>query len=292
MAEVGGDGGAGLSVWTPFFQAVSQHFDLIVPEHPGFGESENPAWLNSVTDLALFYLDLLDEMNLKDVHLVGNSFGGWIAAEMASRDCARLASVTLIGPAGLAPVGEQEDLFRWSYPESTRKLFHNQAIADRMLSQPPGDAQRAINAKNKATVAKLGQATRLHNPDLPKWLHRIHTRTLVVWGAHDNIHAPSFGQAWVDALPNARLSVIADAGHLPHAVPGRRDLVAGELRQALGEHAALDLVGHAQFAFQAGALHLQAVQAGIFGAPTYVVDGEMFWGQDRLDFVERKLSGA
>ena len=36
----------------------------------------------------------------------------------------------------------------------------------------------------------------------------------------------------------------------------------------------------------------QAIAAGIFGAPTYVVDGEMFWGQDRLDFVERKLSGA
>ena len=36
----------------------------------------------------------------------------------------------------------------------------------------------------------------------------------------------------------------------------------------------------------------QAIDGNIFGAPTYVVDGEMFWGQDRLDFVERKLSGA
>ena len=127
-------------------------------------------------------------------------------------------SITALALMGLLPEGAPYvDSFAWSPEESVRKLFHNQAIADRMLSQPPGDAQRAINAKNKATVAKLGQATRLHNPDLPKWLHRIHTRTLVVWGAHDNIHAPSFGQAWVDALPNARLSVIADAGHLPHA---------------------------------------------------------------------------
>ena len=36
----------------------------------------------------------------------------------------------------------------------------------------------------------------------------------------------------------------------------------------------------------------QAIDGSVFGAPTYVVDGEMFWGQDRLDFVERKLSGA
>ena len=34
----------------------------------------------------------------------------------------------------------------------------------------------------------------------------------------------------------------------------------------------------------------RAIDAGVFGAPTYVVDGEMFWGQDRLDFVQRRLA--
>ena len=129
-------GGAGLSVWTPFFQAVSDKFDMIVPEHPGFGQSDNPDWLQSVSDLALFYLDVIDAMNLKDVHLVGNSFGGWIAAEMAVRDCSKLKSLTLIGPAGLAPAGHQADIFRWSHADSTRQLFHNQAIAERLLSAP------------------------------------------------------------------------------------------------------------------------------------------------------------
>ena len=36
----------------------------------------------------------------------------------------------------------------------------------------------------------------------------------------------------------------------------------------------------------------RAIDSGVFGAPSYVVDGEMFWGQDRLDFVERKLAGV
>ena len=35
-----------------------------------------------------------------------------------------------------------------------------------------------------------------------------------------------------------------------------------------------------------------AIDAGVFGAPSYCIDGEIFWGQDRLDFVERKLNSA
>jgi len=84
---------------------------------------------------------------------------------------------------------------------------------------------------------------------------------------HEQRRADAFvghiGDDHAQPVARQREGVVEVAGHLPHAVPGRRDLVAGELRQALGEHAALDLVGHAQFAFQAGALHLQAVQAGI-----------------------------
>lgn len=210
-------GGAGLNVWTPFFNAVSQHHDLIVPEHPGFGESDNPAWLNSVNDLALFYLDLLDEMKLDRVHLIGNSFGGWIASEMASRDCGKLASVTLIGPAGLAAVGDQEDLFRWSYPESTRKLFHNQAIAERILSATPGPEQLANLIKNQTTMARLGAPVGLTNPDLARWLHRITAPAHIVWGRHDNYCPVATSAAWAAAIPGAKTTIIEDAGHLPHA---------------------------------------------------------------------------
>jgi pimeloyl-ACP methyl ester carboxylesterase len=208
-------GGAGLSVWTPFFQQLAKGHRLIVPEHPGFGQSDNPDWLKSVSDLALFYLDLIDEMGLGQVHLVGNSFGGWIAAELAVRDAARLKTLTLIGPSGLTPPAA--DIFRWSHEESTRNLFHNQAIAERLLSQPPSLEQLAGQLKNQTTVARLGGDPCLYNPDLKRWLHRIKLPVHIVWGAQDRLSPPATAAAWADELADATVTIIPEAGHLPHA---------------------------------------------------------------------------
>ncbi len=81
--------GASGASWLPFLQTLSKHFDVIAPEHPGFGESDTPDWLDTIHDLAYFYLDLFDALQLTDVHLVGNSLGGWIAAELAVRSTAQ-----------------------------------------------------------------------------------------------------------------------------------------------------------------------------------------------------------
>src|SRR3954467_8976207 len=83
-------GGGGAPVWLPFMETLSQRFDVIVPEHPGFGGSDTPDWLDTVGDLAYFYLDVIDALKLSGVHLVGTSLGGWIAAEIAVRNCLSL----------------------------------------------------------------------------------------------------------------------------------------------------------------------------------------------------------
>lgn len=210
-------GGAGLAVWTPFFQKIAERNDLRVPEHPGFGQSDNPQWLNAVADLALFYLDYLDTIDAEKIHLIGNSFGGWIAAELASRDCSRLKSLTLIGPSGLAPATGAADIFRWSHEESTRNLFHNQAIADRILGAPAGPEQLAALVKNQTTVVRLGAATRLVNPELARWLHRIKVPAHIVWGAEDKLCPAATASVWAAHMPDAKVTIVPEAGHLPHA---------------------------------------------------------------------------
>ena len=94
-----GAGGAG--IWLPCMARLAQKFDVIAPEHPGFGASDTPDWLDTIADLANFYLDFLDQLDLRGVHLVGSSLGGWIAAELAVRNTSRLASLTLVGAAGI-----------------------------------------------------------------------------------------------------------------------------------------------------------------------------------------------
>src|SRR6266446_4362492 len=94
-----GAGGAGS--WLPFMAELAARHDVIVPEHPGFGSSDTPDWLDNIPDLARFYLDVLDQLDLTNVDLVGFSLGGWIAAELAVRNTQRLASLALVGAAGI-----------------------------------------------------------------------------------------------------------------------------------------------------------------------------------------------
>ncbi|HYV87220.1 MAG TPA: alpha/beta fold hydrolase, partial [Candidatus Polarisedimenticolia bacterium] len=94
-----GAGGAG--TWLPYMADLAARHDVIVPEHPGFGQSDTPDWLDTISDLANFYLDFLDQLDLNNVDLVGHSLGGWIAAELAARNTRRLASLTLVCSAGI-----------------------------------------------------------------------------------------------------------------------------------------------------------------------------------------------
>ena len=70
--------------------------------------------------------------------------------------------------------------------------------------------------KGKMTTAMLAWQPRLHDPLLGKWLHRIDVPTLILWGAGDKVLPPAYGAAWQKAIPNATLSTVAGAGHIPH----------------------------------------------------------------------------
>ena len=210
-------GAGGLTQWLPFFDSLAERFDLLVPEHPGFGGSDDPQWIRNVPDIALFYLDLLETMGLEDLHLIGNSLGGWIAAEIAIRDRSRLKSLTLLAPAGLRVKGVPSgDNFIWDPEENARNLFLDQSFADRILSIEPTDAQLDVMLKNRYTVTKLGWQPRWFNPDLEKWLHRVKLPAHVVWGDGDKLLPPAYAELWRQRLPDARLTMVEKCGHLPH----------------------------------------------------------------------------
>src|SRR5262249_37094248 len=116
-------GAGGARAWLPFIETVSQRFGLVGPRHPGFGASHKPDWLDNVGDLAYFYLDVIEALGLSGVHLVGTSLGGWIAAEIAVRDCHPLKSLTLSASAGIHVKGlSKGDAFMWSPEQATRNL--------------------------------------------------------------------------------------------------------------------------------------------------------------------------
>jgi pimeloyl-ACP methyl ester carboxylesterase len=210
-------GAGGVPQWLPFFDRLAEHHALLVPEHPGFGRSDDPGWIRSVPDLAMFYLDLIEEADLQNIHLVGNSLGGWLAAEMLIRDRSRFRDVVLLAPAGIRVKGVPPgDNFIWGPEEAIRNLYHDQIFADRILTVLPDEAQMDVLLRNRFTAAKFGWQPRWLNPDLEKWLHRVKVPALVVWGRDDKLLPPAYAALWGKRLPDARVVMLEACGHLPH----------------------------------------------------------------------------
>jgi pimeloyl-ACP methyl ester carboxylesterase len=208
-------GASGAPAILPFMQKLASRFDVLVPEHPGYGMSEEPEWLENIHDAAYFYLDFLKFLKLKDVTLVGSSMGGWIAMELAVRDTSRLKSLVLVSPAGVAAPGVQPaDIFLLPPEELVRNLFFDEKLAQARLAQPE-DVD--ISLKNRHTTARLAWEPRLHDPFLPKWLHRIDVPVKIVWGRQDRILPVGFVDEYQRLLPAAKIHILENCGHLPHA---------------------------------------------------------------------------
>jgi pimeloyl-ACP methyl ester carboxylesterase len=209
-------GANGLPVWLPVFEQLSRHFEVLVPEHPGFGASDNPPWMRNIGDLAMYYLDFIDTMSHHPVHLVGQSLGGWAAAELAVRNCTRLKSLSLLAPAGIRIKGVLPgDNFIWGPEEGIRNLYHDQALADRVLAMPVSDeeADNALTSRYAAT--KFGWEPRWFNPSLERWLHRISVRTLIMWGENDKLFPVEYAKRWGERIAGSRVVTVPACGHVP-----------------------------------------------------------------------------
>jgi pimeloyl-ACP methyl ester carboxylesterase len=230
-------GAGGFSGWLPIFEKLAADYQLIVPEHPNFGASADAPLLRNVSDYAYYYLDFIEALGFPKIHLVGHSLGGWISAELAVRDCSRLASLTLLAPAGVRVKGlPPGDNFIWNPQEAVRTLFHDPKLAEQILSITPTEEQQAEAIRTRYIAARLGWEPRWYNPSLGKWLHRIKTPTLLMWGDDDKLLPPGWAKAWKEGVPKLRHVKVAQCGHSPHVE--QSEAVLKEMRSFLKEYGA------------------------------------------------------
>lgn len=231
-----GAGGAG--VWLPYMEKLAASFDVIVPEHPGFGGADMPDWLDNIHDLAYYYLDFLQKLELEGVHLVGFSLGGWVAAELAVRNTGRLASLTLVGSAGIYLKDVPKvDAFLGSDEQRIRDFFYDQKLADQVIARVLTPELEDVNLKNQVATAKLAWQPRGYDPYLHKWLHRIDVPTLLLWGEADKLYPKQYAEAFRRLIPGSRAVVFPDCGHIPN-VEKADDFVAEIVRFAKEARAA------------------------------------------------------
>lgn len=196
--------------------ALAENHEVILPDHPGFGHSDSADEIASVSDLAYFYLDLMDELNLNGVDLVGHCLGGWIAAELAIRNTSRIRSLTLVASAGLRVDGiPMGDPFLWSPEENVRQSLIDAHMITTRLAEPVTETAVEIALKNQQAAARYTWSPRLHNPALRNWLHRIDVPTLIIWGDQDRIFPAAYAHAFETFVPQTELTIFKDCGHLP-----------------------------------------------------------------------------
>jgi pimeloyl-ACP methyl ester carboxylesterase len=213
-------GGAGPISVAAFGQllASSEPARVITPVHPGFDGTVRPEQLASIPELAAVYAQLLRELDLSDVCVIGNSIGGWIAAELALAESAapdrRVSSVVLVNAAGLkidaAPIA---DFFSLTLDE-VFDLSYFSPDAFRIDPATLPDERKAAQAANRAALLVYGGRAMADSGLLGR-LPAIAIPTLVVWGNADRMVPLEHGRAYAGAIPGAQLRIIARAGHLP-----------------------------------------------------------------------------
>ncbi len=224
--------------WDPFLDHLARTFTVHAPEHPGTtpGRPDDASQLDGLWDLVLCYDELLDALGLETAIVVGHSFGGMVACELAAHAPRRVRGLGLIAPIGLwrddAPVVNWMMLNPGQLPG---RIFADPGgTVAQQLFAPGGDAEAAAMAQVRLVWA-MGTTGKfiwpLPDKGLRKRLHRVTARTLVVWGRQDALVPPVYGEEFVRRIPGARLETVEGAGHMPHLE--QPDTVVGLLRDVL-----------------------------------------------------------
>jgi pimeloyl-ACP methyl ester carboxylesterase len=201
-----------------FVGLLGRHRRVIAPSHPGFGASSLPDWMDRPDDIAHIYLALLDHLGHARLDVIGCSLGGWIAAELTSMVPERVRRLVLVGPVGVK-LGSRDtldipDIFAMPAPAVERLLYHDPDRHRPDLTKLSDD-QLAVMLRNRETTALLTWEPFMHNPKLPHRLHRVRCPTLFLRGESDGLVSAAYLERYAAVLPDARITTIPVAGHVP-----------------------------------------------------------------------------
>jgi pimeloyl-ACP methyl ester carboxylesterase len=187
---------------------------VYLPIHPGFNGTARPDGLASIRQVAELYANLIEKLGLEDVTVIGNSIGGWIAAELAATGTSGVSATIIIDAVGLEVPGHPVvDFFSLSFAEIAQHSYYEPekfAIDPAALSEE----QQGAMAANRATLAVYGGKT-MTDPELRGRLSQIAVPTLVLWGEADRIADPDYGRAFAEAISGSQFKLLEHTGHLP-----------------------------------------------------------------------------
>lgn len=224
-------GGAGPASFATFAAALAREGNrVITPIHPGFNGKPRPEWLSTIAGLATAYLALVEHLDLSQVTVVGNSVGGWIAAEMALRNSPRVAAAVLINAVGIdtgSPDKKIVNPMDVEPAERAKLAFHDQ----KFTVAPSTPEAMVVMRSNLETLSVYAGQPFMHDPAFRDRLGKMTSPVLVAWGIEDGIIDLEYGRRYADSIPGSVFKPIADAGHFPQIE--KPDAVLGAINDFL-----------------------------------------------------------
>lgn len=229
---------AGGLIWDSYLDALSKDFTVYAPEHPGTSAAD-PSAINKVDswwDLMMIYEELARALALEKPAIVGQSYGGMMAAELAAMFPGLPGKLVLLDPIGLwrddSPIPLVE-LCAASPEKLPGYLFHDPACegAQRMFAPGP-DPDQTIKAVS-GMVWSLGCTGKFFWPiadyGLAKRLHRVKVPALIVWGRQDALVPVAYAEEFGRRIQGSSIKLIDRCGHIPQ-VEQMQDTLAATLK--------------------------------------------------------------
>jgi abhydrolase domain-containing protein 6 len=215
---------ANKDVWPRFARHLVDDYHIIIPDFAGHGDTEfNKDWNYSAPKQAERLLAFIDKLGIQQVHLAGNSMGGFIAAHFAKDYPQRTLSALLIDPAGVHSA-EPSDMGKMLAKGRNPFEMHNdkefaEFYAMTMANPPwlPGFVLAAISEDYQQRQPQLEQIfADFHEKDmLDSQLHEIQVPVLLLWGQEDRLIHVSSVDVWKSGIPNIQVEVWEGIGHMP-----------------------------------------------------------------------------
>ncbi|MBI2800613.1 MAG: alpha/beta hydrolase [Gammaproteobacteria bacterium] len=215
---------AGGYYWDDFLDGLADHYKVYVPHFPGTapGKPNEIDGVDNLWDTVTAYDDLLDGLGLKKVRLMGHSFGGLLAAELAAHRPKAIEKLVLISPIGLWREDAPYTVANWCAlddKEIMDALFYDKTHPFVVKRMTPPAGKDAAALWQVHFIWTLGCTAKVIWPipdkGLRKRIHRITAPTLVVWGENDKLIPPVYAQEFGKALANAEVVMLPQCGHEP-----------------------------------------------------------------------------
>jgi 4,5:9,10-diseco-3-hydroxy-5,9,17-trioxoandrosta-1(10),2-diene-4-oate hydrolase len=228
-------GGPGASAWSNFgrnLPVFADHFQVLMPDQPGFGKSAAPPVEgNYFTFAARALASLLDTLQIEKVHLVGNSLGGGTAVRFALNYPERAGRLVLMGPGGLSlnvfspdPTEGVRRLAAFAAPPGPSKekmaaflrtlVFNQKLITDELVEERYASAStpEALAAMTALGMSFYDPAT-AEDGMLWREVHRLRNEVLLIWGREDRVNPLDGALVPLKQIRKAQLHVFSGCGH-------------------------------------------------------------------------------